>query len=369
MKYTSNNKPLQCIMTNSTCYKQTSAMTIKGVLWHSTGSNNPSLKRYVQPSSNDANYKALLAKIGTNNYANDWNHIYHKAGVNAWIGKFADGTVGTVQTLPWNYKPWGCGSGSKGSCNNGWIQFEICEDALTDKNYAMKVYQEACELTAYLCKSYGINPKGKVSFNGVSVPTILCHYDSYHLGLGSNHGDVLHWFPKLIGKSMEDVRNDVAALIYGTNTTTKPTAPTTPTPTKKEGIKVGDVIKLQPGATYVSGKSIPTWIINSTLYAREIRKNGNIIFSTLKSGAVTGVVNQSQLVGSKDTNSNTITATNYSVRVTADVLNIRSGPGTSYLITGTIRNKGVYTIVQESGRWGKLKSGAGWISLDYTKKV
>ena len=168
---------------------------------------------------------------------------------------------------------------------------------------------------------------------------------------------------------MEDVRNDVAALIYGTNTTTKPTAPTTPTPTKKEGIKVGDVIKLQPGATYVSGKSIPTWIINSTLYAREIRKNGDIVFSTLKSGAVTGVVNQSQLVGSKDTNSNTITATNYSVRVTADVLNIRSGPGTSYLITGTIRNKGVYTIVQESGRWGKLKSGAGWISLDYTKKV
>ena len=50
---------------------------------------------------------------------------------------------------------------------------------------------------------------------------------------------------------MEDVRNDVAALIYGTNTTTKPTAPTTPTPTKKEGIKVGDVIKLQPGAVRI----------------------------------------------------------------------------------------------------------------------
>ena len=50
---------------------------------------------------------------------------------------------------------------------------------------------------------------------------------------------------------MEDVRNDVAALMHGTNTTTKP-ATTTPTPTKKKGIKVGDVIKLQPGATYAS---------------------------------------------------------------------------------------------------------------------
>ena len=81
------------------------------------------------------------------------------------------------------------------------------------------------------------------------------------------------------------------------------------------------------------------------------------------------VVKKSQLVGAKDTNSNTAKAINYSVRVTANVLNIRKGPGTSYAITGTIRNKGVYTIVQKSGRWGKLKSGTGWINLDYTKKV
>lgn len=61
--------------------------------------------------------------------------------------------------------------------------------------------------------------------------------------------------------------------------------------------------------------------------------------------------------------------TSYLVRVTADALNIRSGPGTSYAITGCIRDKGVYTIVQTSGNWGKLKSGAGWICLDYTTRV
>lgn len=59
----------------------------------------------------------------------------------------------------------------------------------------------------------------------------------------------------------------------------------------------------------------------------------------------------------------------YLVRVTADVLNIRSGPGTSYSITGSIKDQGVYTIVQTSGNWGKLKSGAGWICLDYTTRV
>lgn len=63
------------------------------------------------------------------------------------------------------------------------------------------------------------------------------------------------------------------------------------------------------------------------------------------------------------------TGTNYLVRVTASVLNIRKGPGTNHAVTGQIKDKGVYTIVEESNGWGKLKSGSGWISLSYTKKV
>lgn len=68
------------------------------------------------------------------------------------------------------------------------------------------------------------------------------------------------------------------------------------------------------------------------------------------------------------------TATSYLVKVTTDVLNIRKGPGTNYGTNGAIRDKGTYTIVAESdgpgaSKWGKLKSGAGWISLDYAAKV
>ena len=224
MKYNSTNQPLVCMMKNSTCYKQTRTMNPVGVLWHSTGANNPNLKRYVQPYETDANYNEMIALLGKNTNKNDWNHISHQAGLNCWIGKLADGTVTTVQTMPWNYRPWGCGSGSKGSCNNGWIQFEICEDGLTDPVYFEKVYKEACEITAYLCKMYNIDPFGTVKMNGVNVPTILCHADSYKLGFGGNHGDVLHWFPKH-GKTMADVRNDVYALM-NSNTIT-PTAPTT----------------------------------------------------------------------------------------------------------------------------------------------
>ena len=59
----------------------------------------------------------------------------------------------------------------------------------------------------------------------------------------------------------------------------------------------------------------------------------------------------------------------YLVKVTADVLNVRKGAGVSYKVTTQVKKGEVYTIVQELNGWGKLKSGAGWISLAYTKKV
>ena len=219
MKYDSSNTPLKCIMTNSTCYKQTRTMDVKGVLWQYTGANNPNLRRYVQPSPTDNNYKDLLNTIGVNASQNDWNHIEVQAGLNAWIGKLANDKVTTVQTMPWNYRPWGCGSGGAGTCNDGWIQFEICEDNLANKSYFDTVYNEACELTAYLCKMYKLNPKGYVDFKGRKVPVILCHQDSYRLGLGSNHADVLHWFQKF-GKTMDNVREDVSKLMNGNTVVT-----------------------------------------------------------------------------------------------------------------------------------------------------
>lgn len=57
------------------------------------------------------------------------------------------------------------------------------------------------------------------------------------------------------------------------------------------------------------------------------------------------------------------------VRVTANALNYRSGPGTNYKVNGTIRDRGVYTITERKNGWGRLKSGAGWIHLGYTKSA
>lgn len=62
----------------------------------------------------------------------------------------------------------------------------------------------------------------------------------------------------------------------------------------------------------------------------------------------------------------------YLVKVSLKDLNIRKGPGTNYARTQFIP-VGVYTIVEEADgkgatKWGRLKSGAGWISLDYVTK-
>jgi hypothetical protein len=414
-------------------------MTVKGVLWHSTGANNPTLKRYVQPSDDAKDREEMLKYLGVNQYGNDWNHIYREAGLNAWIGKTAAGGPAVVQTMPWDYKPWGCGAGSKGSCNDGWIQFEICEDDLNNEVYFNQVYRLAVELTAYLCDMYNLDPLGKVSVNGIKVPVITCHAESYQYGMGGNHGDPLHWFVKY-GKDMEDVRNDVKKVLDGakktTTSTTKPTeskpatststsemyrvrktwadaasqigaytvldnakkacdkagsgyevydskgnvvypkttttSPTPATTTTKPATttstpKVGDVIKLTSTATYHDGGVIPNWVKNSTLYLREIRANGDYVISTQKSGAITGVVKPSSVEGGSTTTS--ASKFPYLVEITADALNVRAGAGTNYKVNTVVKKKGVYTIVGEQNGWGKLKSGAGWIDLSYTRRL
>ncbi len=196
-------KLLQCILTQNDCYKAKRTIKPKGVMVHSTGANNPNLKRYVQPAASTTGRAELLAALGTNANRNDWNRAGTGVCVHGFIGKLADGSVAAVQTLPWSCRGWHAGTGTSGrSANDTHISFEICEDGLADGAYFRQVYQAAVELTAMLCKQYGLNPLA----DGV----VICHQEGYRRGIASNHGDVLHWFPRH-GKSMDDFRADVAA--------------------------------------------------------------------------------------------------------------------------------------------------------------
>lgn len=271
----------KAILTANDCYKAGAKLSPRGIMWHSTGANNPNLKRYVPD---------LDGRLGVNKYNNHWNQA--KPGgrnvcVHAFIGLDKDGKIATYQTLPFNMQAWHSGSNTG---NARYIGFEICEDDLTDKEYFNAVYKEAVEFTAYLCETYNLDPMGK--------DVIICHQDGYKLGIASNHSDVYPWFKKM-GKTMDDVRQDVKKVMSGS---VKP-APVTPDPEPEKKVD-----------------------------------------------------------------------TPFKVRVSIKDLNIRVGAGTNYSIN-FVCPPGVYTIVEvKSGKgsdtgWGRLKSGAGWISLDYVKRV
>ena len=62
-------------------------------------------------------------------------------------------------------------------------------------------------------------------------------------------------------------------------------------------------------------------------------------------------------------------STEFKVKITADVLNVRKAPTTGSDISATVKKDEVYTIVDVSGSWFRLKSGAGWIHSDYCKRM
>lgn len=180
----------KCIFTKNDCYKSGRKITPKGIMVHSTGANNPNLRRYIAPDD---------GILGKNVNSNDWNRPGLSVCVHGFIGRDKDGRVRAYQTLPWDMRGWHAG----GAANNTHISFEICEDGLTDAGYFKEVYAKAVELCAYLCRKYGLTERD-----------VICHSEGYKKGIASNHGDVMHWFPKF-GKDMDDFRADVRRLLAG----------------------------------------------------------------------------------------------------------------------------------------------------------
>lgn len=194
---------IQSYFTENECYKVAQKMTPTGIVVHSTGVNNPNLWRYCDNET----------EFGKNQYNNHWNQFRpdgRQVCVHAFIGKDKYGKIKVCNTLPYDICCWGVGGGSKGSYNfnPAYIQFEICEDNLTDRNYFAEVFDVAAEYCAYLCKTFNI-----------SIDNVISHNEAHIRGYGSNHSDCDHWLRKF-GRTMDDFRNDVKKKM-GISTTTK----------------------------------------------------------------------------------------------------------------------------------------------------
>ena len=106
--------------------------------------------------------------------------------------------------------------------------------------------------------------------------------------------------------------------------------------------------------------------VNKILLEKQQEQNKNLTSEKIEEKEDKLINKEGQNNNNQDKN---INSNKFKVKVNVDVLNIRSGVGTSCKIVGQIKDRGVYTMVEKQGSWGKLKSGAGWISLNYCKEV
>ena len=285
---------IQCYQTKNPCYRKGTPMKPVGIVVHSTGANNPHLCRYVD----------CPERLGVNRYGNHWNRPEAATLVHGAIGLDKEGFVTVVNTLPYTMAAWGVGKGSRGSYNydpTGHIQFEMCEDDLTDPSYFDQEMGTAVAYCARLCREYGL-----------AAESVVSHKEAHAQGYASNHGDPENWMGRF-GMTMEDFRARVRAKLKGEVTIMgkvvnrdelvawidahaveveeQPEPEVKPEPV---AIKAGDKVVFKSGVTQwgtgSGNKGIPSWAQDgkTTFTVLEIVKDGTEARIGNASGAYTG---------------------------------------------------------------------------------
>lgn len=261
-------KLVQHYLTQNPCYKSGRTITVKGLMLHSVGVNQPNAKVFLET----------------------WNKPDYNT---ACVHGFIDANDGTIyQTLPWTMRGWHCGR----SGNNTHIGVEMCEpkgiryyrasskfevtgDVAEVVKQVETTYQAAVELFTYLCELYRLDP--------LKPGVILSHHEGYLAGIASNHGDPEHlWTKSTLGL---------------------------------------------PYTMDIFRHAVDT----------EMKRHQN--------GSTNGYP-----------------SCPFRIQVSIPDLWVRSGPGFAYTKTDPddpFTGIGVFTVVEVSGQFGKLKSGAGWVNL------
>lgn len=272
--------------------------------------------------------------VAVHNTANDApakNEVsYMKSNSSSTSFHVAIDDVEAIQAIPFDRNAFAAGDGSSGTGNRKYIHVEICYSRSGGTKFIESEKRAAKEI-ASLLKQFGwttANLKKHQDFSGK-----YCPHRTLDMG----------WtrFVNMVQVEL-DVLNGTTSSLTSTSTT----------------FKAGDKVTVSKTATiYATGQAISSFVKGSTYTIKEVKSD-----RCLLSEITSWVYNKDlTLIGS--------TNTYFTVKINTDVLNVRSGPSTSYSTTTTVKKNEVYTIVEEKNGWGKLKSGAGWICLEYTKKI
>lgn len=255
--------------------------------------------------------------------------------------------------------------------DNRAITIEVASDTTHPYAVNAKAYAALLDLLTDICKRNG---KTKVVWIADKTKALAYTPKDNELLL-----TVHRWFANKAcpGQYLYDRHDEIAAEVNKRLGTEAPKEEPAPSTDEAVTVKAGTALKLSKTALFRSSTAKTTSSYKTGtfyIWSDEVVK-GRVRITNSKSrvgvaGQVTGWIDVAEAQANGTTAPKEEPAVvPYLVKVTATALNVRRGPGTNYGISTTIRDKGVYTIVQEQDGWGKLKSGAGWIKLSYTKKV
>lgn len=223
------------------------------------------------------------------------------------------------------------------------VTIEVASD--TTYPYAMKdaAYNTLIDLCVDICKRNG---KNKLLWLGNKDKTLNYEPAQNEMVITAHR-----WFAatECPGDWLYSRLGDLAAKVTARLTETS------------NSVKAGDIVSVSSNAVYYNGVDIPDlvtarkWIVKSVSGDRAV-----IDKSTDGKFSINSPINVKYLTADKKQ------FEPYTVKL---VTPIHKSASADSPVVGTIDNGGVYTIVEENGKWGKLKSGAGWISLDCVKKI
>lgn len=232
-----------------------------------------------------------------------------------------------VQGLPTDRNAWACGDGANGKGNRKGIQIEICYSKSGGVRFE-NAEKNAAKFIAQLLKErgWGIDKVKKHQ----DFSNKYCPHRTLDKGWAS--------FVNMIKDYLNELNKPVQS-------------------TQSSSISVGDKVKVKTTAThYATGQSMASFVKGSTYEVTRIDGN-KLLLSDIVSWVWDYDVDK---VGST-TQSNSDNS--FLVEIICDELNIRQQADFNSKVVGTVKKGEVFTIVEMSNGLGKLKSGAGWISI------
>ena len=259
-----------------------------------------------------------------------------------------------IQAIPFNRNAWHAGDGANGTGNRKSIGIEICYSTGNLDTFK-KAEANCAKYVATLLKQYGwttAKVKRHKDWSGKNCP-----HKTMELGWDR--------FVKMIQKELD--------ALNGKATTTSNSKPSNTTTNNSSNTLTGSnfMVRIKADSLNIRKSASLSATVMGTVKKGQVYTITKVTngMGCLKSGAGWISMGTEYVEKISSVSSASASNTEFKVKITVNVLNVRAGAGATYKINTTVKKNQVFTIIETKNGWGKLKSGAGWIDLSYATKL